>query len=154
MAFWNNKEKPVEQKKKKSTKVEIENREYLVYRMLLSGMTRMEIMQNDAVKAWGLEERQIDNYIAAAKEQIAAIAIPKREEFMKDAIAKLDDLYRLNIANELTNECRLCISTKNKILGFENTTLTHAGSIELVTTTTPEQRQKEIDELLKKRNAG
>lgn len=64
-----------------------------VYVSLLNGASRQEILGSDAVKEWGVSERQLSNYIAAARKQFTQTAdYVKKEEFGK-ALARYNDLY-------------------------------------------------------------
>lgn len=121
-----NKKKSVKKtiKNHKSTAAEVQKRELIIYGFLVSGMRRETMFQNAIVKRWGVTPARIDDYIAKAKAQIQETIIPLREDFIRDSMAKLDELYQANLKKGMTSECRLIVSTKNKILGFERLTLT------------------------------
>lgn len=88
----------------KSTSVETEARISKVYEMLISGAKRAEILQYATKKEWGVDDRQVDNYIARAKHAISQQSEVKRNYILGTARARLNLLFyrALNIQDYKT----------------------------------------------------
>lgn len=88
----------------KCTKVEYENRVNRVLDMLLSGLTRRQILQNVAnnpqFATWKVADRMVDEYIAAATGEVLKMAEVKRDELFADCLAKYRYLYANLIAQQ------------------------------------------------------
>ena len=107
-------------KENKSNNAEYKRRINELFNMLLNGLARHEILQYVSDKAkWGVDERQIDRYIFEARKLFEQYAKEDRDDFIKESKARLHDLYKLNKVKKDYKECRLCIETKNKVLGYE-----------------------------------
>jgi hypothetical protein len=80
----------------RSTEAEVLDRVGKVYDLLLAGASRREILQFVAKMdpPWGVETRQIDNYIAQAKEWIKESAAVHRDEELGKARTRLEALYK------------------------------------------------------------
>ncbi len=76
----------------KADKLTVEQRVEAVYRLILDGWTREQILQNTA--NWRVSERQRDSYIAAANARIEATAAPVRAEHHRRAVAAHYQLLR------------------------------------------------------------
>ena len=76
----------------KADKLTVEQRVEAVYRLILDGWTREQILQNTA--NWRVSERQRDSYIAAANARIEATAAPVRAEHHRRAVAAHYQLQR------------------------------------------------------------
>lgn len=76
----------------KADKLTVEQRVEAVYRLILDGWTREQILQNTA--NWRVSERQRDSYIAAANARIEATAAPIRAEHHRRAVAAHYQLLR------------------------------------------------------------
>lgn len=77
----------------KASVSEIEERVSRVYELLISGAKRADILQYATKKAWGVEDRQVDNYIARAKEEITRLARIDRDYALGAARARLNLLF-------------------------------------------------------------
>ena len=76
----------------KADKLTVEQRVEAVYRLILDGWTREQILQNTA--NWRVSERQRDSYIAAGNARIEATAAPVRAEHHRRAVAAHYQLLR------------------------------------------------------------
>lgn len=84
---------------KHPTKVEREARVTEVFKMLVSGLGRPEVLRLvQARYDWGVAVRTIDSYIAAARERFEELSTVRREEELGKAIARLDQLYAKAVA--------------------------------------------------------
>lgn len=92
----------------KSTKLEIKRRVQEVYKMLLSGISRAEIIQyvtetpkpntpNPINRPWNVDDRQIDHYIARATKQFEALAEVDRKAEYGKAKARFEYIYKNTI---------------------------------------------------------
>lgn len=76
-----------------------------VYVALIQGASRQDILNSDDVKAWGVTERQFNDYLLEARKQFEGLAdYVKKEEFGK-ALARLNDLYGRFFANDDFGGC-------------------------------------------------
>ena len=71
----------------KADKVTHRRRVEAVYRLILKGYEPEEIRQNTS--SWGVTERQVARYIAAAEKRIEEAAKPEREKLLAEAFARL-----------------------------------------------------------------
>ena len=104
----------------KGSNAEVEQRVFDVAKIMLGGMMRTsEIIRHCSEKKdWGVGSRQIENYIARAKE-IIVLENKKDVDFERNlAINQLNDLIRKNLADENYREVRNCIKDKAGILGI------------------------------------
>jgi len=86
---------------KKSVAAEVAKRCETVLSLMVMGLTRKEICQYASEKAdppWGVSDRQVDRYIAEAKESIKKASAIKAEHELGIAILRLEDLYKRSIA--------------------------------------------------------
>ncbi len=87
-------------KENKSGDAEMEIRISIVVDMLLSGLRRREILQNistnEALK-WDVSDRQIDDYIRQANEEISKIAEKDKDKTYRKVKSRLEFLYRKSI---------------------------------------------------------
>lgn len=100
-------------RKQQSTDAEVERRIGEVFNLLVAGVRRREVLQFAASQGWDLKDRQVDNYIAAATEQIRNAASVDKAMELGRAIRRLHHLYQasqriqdhktsLAVARELT----------------------------------------------------
>lgn len=134
----------------KSTKAEIELRVALVYKMLIEGFVRKDIVQYGS-KKWNISNRQVDDYIAGANLEIKENFGEKyKANILEKEVAKMDNLYRKNYQNEDYRECRTLIESKAKLMGYvapvKTDITTNGQSLNLNDT----ERDHRINELKKK----
>ena len=97
----------------KSTSVEMEARISAVYRMLLSGMRRQEIIQYVADKTdWGVCERTLDTYMERARLDIAEVTAEERQTALGMAYKRLDTLYYKSL---LINDYKTALAVQKEI---------------------------------------
>ena len=77
-----------------SSRAETDSRVAQVYRLLLNGLRRRDIIQYIANKTdWNVTVRTIDNYIKKATDEIAAVNDAEKLASRGMALKRLDDLY-------------------------------------------------------------
>lgn len=76
---------------KGTTKVGTEYRINRIARLLANGATRSDCVQYGA-QEWGLQPRQIDNYIRRAREKIREDFSIDRQQFIAELLAQLSTL--------------------------------------------------------------
>ena len=72
---------------KKSTKAESTLRTQEVYSLLTQAYTRQEILQHCSI--WQVSDRQVDTYIARAREMLDADCAMSRPAFLAELMARL-----------------------------------------------------------------
>ena len=83
----------------KSTKAEIEHRVDEVYDLLINRITYQAILGYGASK-WGVKERQMNVYIARARERLKELNKESEEERLATAIASYNSLYARQVAEK------------------------------------------------------
>ena len=83
----------------KSSKAEIEQRVNEVYDLLITRITYQAILGYGAQK-WGVKERQMNVYIARARERIKELNKESEEERLATAIASYNSLYARQVAEK------------------------------------------------------
>lgn len=83
----------VKVKGKKSDSAEVEARVQEVYKQLVEGWSRAEILQN-ASQNWGVSDRQAATYHARAMRRLQSQLQGQRDQLLAVAIAQRNDLYR------------------------------------------------------------
>lgn len=101
------------------TKAEKTKRVTEIVSLLLSGVSRGEILQYSANKGWGVAERTVDDYIAAANEEITAQAEDEIEAERGKMKMQLDDLYKRHMANKDFRGARLILRDRASLLGLD-----------------------------------
>lgn len=97
----------------KSTVIEVEARVSTVLSLLVAGCTRREIIRYAAEKTtWGVCERQIENYIAAANRAFEELSKTSRAREIGRALARLDDLYAKSLRIQ---DYKGCLATQKEI---------------------------------------
>ncbi len=85
------------QREESATKLRIDE----VYRLLLCGARRREIIKYANHEGWGASSRTIDKYIAKAKEELASVSEGERREAFGVALKRLDTLlYKSMMIND------------------------------------------------------
>ena len=100
---------------KKATNAELEARVNQVYMLLLSREPREKILEY-ARSQWGVKRASADNYIARAKQRMVEVLRQDRETMMAQAVAELDDLYRLSYKAQRYWDCLNVAKERNKLL--------------------------------------
>ena len=105
-------------KETKSNDFEKEERIDIVCEFLIKGLTRGQMFQYVSNKTeWNITQRQLDNYIAEAKEKIKNSDTDKGFEIQR-AKKRLEKLYVKNESLEDYKECRALIDTSAKLFGW------------------------------------
>lgn len=65
----------------------------IVYKMLLLGARRRDILNYAELNHWGVSARAIDSYIAKAKKEIAEVTAEERKAALGTALKRLEQLY-------------------------------------------------------------
>ena len=76
----------------KSTNAEYEARIAAVYRLLIQGSRRRDIMQYVENVGWGVSESMVDKYIAAATAEISEVTELEKKAALGMAYKRLDDV--------------------------------------------------------------
>lgn len=97
-------------KENKVDNSELEKRILLITEMLLAGLRRREIFEQEVVKRWDLAERQLDNYIYEAKKEFLKIGqkdvkktyikVKNRYEYLYKKLVNIKDYKGALIAVE------------------------------------------------------
>ena len=103
---------------KKSTNVEIKQRVETVYQLLLESHSRFEIVQY-AAKEWGVQPRQVDQYLARARQLIAEDSEIKREEWLASAVSRLVQYEKRAGRNNNLMVAMKALETQAKLLQFD-----------------------------------
>lgn len=103
---------------RKSTNVEIDERVNIVYRLLLAANSRYQIVQHGS-KLWNVSDRQIDDYIARARQLMQLDAEIERPQWLAAAVARLADYERrASEANQLSIALK-ALEDQARLLRFE-----------------------------------
>lgn len=109
-----------EKKRRKSSKAVMMERIDIILKLRLAMYGYTEICQYITENyKWKVCERTIERYIELADKEIEKTRIPERIEWMKQAKARLDALYKDAYDEGKKTECRRLIESINKVLGFE-----------------------------------
>lgn len=104
----------------KCTSAEKAARIATIYRLLLSGMRRREILQYVAEKTdWGLETSSIDKYIREATQEIKEVTAEEIETARGMAYKRLDTLYYKSL---LINDYKTALAVQkemNELFGLK-----------------------------------
>lgn len=107
----------------KSTEAEIDLRVSEVQDLLLNGETRHKIVRFGS--KWGISARQIDDYIAAARERIKEINATSLQENMALVTTNLWRIFRASVIEGDLAEANKALMNLAKVKGLENYTVTH-----------------------------
>ncbi len=77
----------------KSTNIEIDERINTVYKLLLEGNSRTQILQYGA-DTWDLKPRQLEEYIKRARDYQRLDAELERPEWLHESLCALKDIQR------------------------------------------------------------
>jgi hypothetical protein len=101
----------------KATKAEIEHRVDEVYDLLITRVTYRAILGYGASK-WGVKERQMNVYIARARDRIKAYTTESGEERLAAAIASYNSLYARQMADKDYSGARQTLDSLNRLQGL------------------------------------
>lgn len=104
---------------------EVEMRVSEIIDLLLLGKTRAEVLRYCSNRGWGISSRQIDKYIADAKEEIHEISRITATETMSLILKNLWDLYKKCLDKEDFSGARTILMDVAKLKGMAQETVTH-----------------------------
>ncbi len=114
----------------KCTKAEKAARVALVYRLLLSGMRRREVLQYVTDKTdWNISEPMVDKYLREATDEIKQVTDEEMETARGMAYKRLDTLYYKSL---LINDFKTALAVQkemNELFGLKITKVEHSGSM-------------------------
>lgn len=138
----------------KATKGQMQQRVTEVYKLLLMGVDRAEILEHGR-KTWNLERAQVDNLIARANQVFERKAAVVQDQEFGKALARLNDLYMrsmkvqdyktcLAVQRELSSLLGLNAPTRLKLETWETEILTllRTGQV------TPDQVREDLGDKL------
>jgi uncharacterized protein YoaH (UPF0181 family) len=102
----------------RSTKVEKNFRVDAVYKLLAEGNSRGQIIQLAAEK-WDISERQVDTYIADAREKLLADCELERPAWVAEALQRLRVLEQKASKKNQTQCAINSIALQAKLIGIE-----------------------------------
>ena len=103
---------------KKSTNIEIDERINTVYKLLLEGNSRTQILQYGA-DTWDLRERQIEEYIKRARDYQRLDAELERPEWLHESLSALKDIQRKATTRQQYSTALKAIEMQARLLRFE-----------------------------------
>lgn len=120
--------------KSREDNLHLELRHKQVAILILNGYAKRSFLLqkiSEEYPDWGVSERQLDNYIKAAREIIKNKLTPEDIALEKDiALSRFDSLYTMNMKIQDYRECRNIINDRLKVLGIENPSkIEHSGEI-------------------------
>jgi len=120
----------VNKKCAKSNMVEMRARVATVYRLLLSGLRRREIIQYvDEKTDWGVQPRTVDNYIRKATAEIKEVTDEELKTARGMAHKRLDTLYYKSL---LINDYKTALAVQkeiNELFGLKTAKIEHSGDV-------------------------
>lgn len=99
---------------KKATKAETQLRISQIYKMLLSGVGRAEIIQYGS-KNWEIGDRQTDDLIARTNKIFEANAEVIRDREFGKSISRLNDLYMRSMQ---VQDYKTCLSVQKEVIAL------------------------------------
>lgn len=102
----------------KSTNIEIDERINTVYKLLLEGNSRTQILQYGA-DTWGLRTRQIEEYIKRARDYQRLDAELERPEWLHESLCALKDIQRKATNKSQYSTALKAIELQARLLRFE-----------------------------------
>lgn len=110
---------------KKCSNAEIEARVGEVLDLVLTGSTRSEIVRYGSKQGWGVSSRQIDDYIADARAEIAEINKITATETMEMIVRNMWMLFKRCIAKDDFQTAKGILVDIAKFKGLAQETITH-----------------------------
>ena len=108
---------------RRGTQIEKEERVTAVYRLVIHGATREEILRHGS-ETWKVSTRQVEDYLAAAKVRFKALANYVREEELGKTRDRLEFLYGRNVKAQDFKAAHAVLSDAAKLLGLYAPTTT------------------------------
>lgn len=102
----------------KSTNIEIDERINTVYKLLLEGNSRTQILQYGA-DTWGLRTRQVEEYIKRARDYQRLDAELERPEWLHESLCALKDIQRKATNKSQYSTALKAIELQARLLRFE-----------------------------------
>ena len=102
---------------KRSNKVELQSRVNDVCERLLSGQKRSDIV-HFATEAWGISERQVDDYLAKARDAIANSNVVHRDFEIARALVRMNQIFNKAESAEDYKTAILAQQEINKLLAL------------------------------------
>ena len=103
---------------KKSTNIEIDERINTVYKLLLEGNSRTQILQYGA-DTWNLKPRQLEEYIKRARDHQRLDAELERPEWLHESLCALKDIQRKATNKSQYSTALKAIELQARLLRFE-----------------------------------
>jgi|TARA_R100000030_G_scaffold46610_1_gene35230 cell fate (sporulation/competence/biofilm development) regulator YmcA (YheA/YmcA/DUF963 family) len=103
---------------KKSTNIEIDERINTVYKLLLEGNSRTQILQYGA-DTWDLKDRQVEEYIKRARDYQRLDAELERPEWLHESLSALKDIQRKATTRQQYSTALKAIEMQARLLRFE-----------------------------------
>ena len=102
----------------KATNVEIDGRINAVYKLLLEGNSRTQILQYGA-ETWDLGTRQVEEYIKWARDHQRLDAELERPEWLHESLCALKDIQRKATNGKQYSTALKAIELQARLLRFE-----------------------------------
>ena len=102
----------------KATNVEIDGRINAVYKLLLEGNSRTQILQYGA-ETWDLGTRQVEEYIKRARDHQRLDAELERPEWLHESLCALKDIQRKATNGKQYSTALKAIEMQARLLRFE-----------------------------------
>lgn len=102
----------------KSTQQEIDGRINTVYKLLLEGNSRTQILQY-ASETWEISQRQVETYIARARDHQRLDAELERPEWLHESLCALKDIQRKATNKSQYSTALKAIELQARLLRFE-----------------------------------
>ena len=120
------------QTKRKPTKAALETRITETMRMLVEGKKRQEIIAYAEAHKWGVQPRQVDNYIVMATNKIISMSEQKRTYLVGQAHARLETLFTEHVASKRLRDALSVQKEINELFGLHAPARTININVDLV----------------------
>lgn len=107
----------------KSTNAEYLSRVTAVYRLLINGTSRRDIIDYAEGQQWGVTSSMVDKYITAARSEIATVTQEERDAALGLAYRRLDKLYLKSYTDGDYKTCLAIQKEINEVSGLKTTKL-------------------------------
>ena len=103
----------------RAEKTEVASRVDLIYGLLVQGWHRGQIIQWVTEQTdWGVQERQVEHYIARAREALRERQEVRLEQELSMAIARSDELFRQCLLAKDRETARKVLHDRNQLTGL------------------------------------
>ena len=102
----------------KATNVEIDGRINAVYKLLLEGNSRTQILQYGS-ETWNISDRQVEEYIKRARDHQRLDAELERPEWLHESLCALKDIQRKATNGKQYSTALKAIELQARLLRFE-----------------------------------